>query len=159
MAFKAVRVQPADLPAMGLGSGSGPTSPFGAAKAPIGTSIIGTDLTILGRDIVIVSQNRVHIDGDIRGDVAGREVTVGEDGSVVGIVSGEKVEVHGGVKGAIRAARVVLHPSAEIDAEILHRSLSIADGAQVEGYLRKAKSETELMPNLDPNSYSSKPSE
>jgi cytoskeletal protein CcmA (bactofilin family) len=126
-------------------------SPFGPAGT-IGTSVIGTDLTILGRDITIISKNRVQIDGDIRGDVAGREVTIGADGSVLGTVSADKVDVHGGVRGSIKAAAVFLHPSAQVDAEILHQTLSVAEGAQAEGYWRKS-SDKELRPNLDAGSY------
>ncbi len=128
-------------------------TPFApSATAVDGTSVIGTDLTILGRDITIISKNRVQIDGDIRGDVAGREVTIGSEGSVLGTVTGEKVDVHGGVKGAIRAVAVVLHPSAQVDAEILHRTLSVAEGAEAEGHWRKGN-ESELKPNLDAGSY------
>jgi cytoskeletal protein CcmA (bactofilin family) len=122
----------------------------------MGTSVIGSDLTILGREITIISQNRLQIDGDIHGDVCGKQVTISADGSVVGTVSAERIEVHGGVRGAIRAASVVVHPSAQIDAEILHQTLSIAEGAQVEGRLRKSRDENELKPNLDASSYSLK---
>jgi cytoskeletal protein CcmA (bactofilin family) len=127
-----------------------PTNPFGPASA-MGTSVIGTDLTILGQNISIISQNRLQIDGDVRGDVLGREVNISPDGSVIGTISAERIDVHGGVKGAIRAATVVLHPSAQVDAEIVHKTLTISEGAEVEGSLRKSKDERELVPNLDPN--------
>ncbi len=153
---------PTQNPTM-LSTGQGPrlalsasmASPFGPA-ATIGTSVIGTDLTILGQNIAIISQNRLQIDGDVRGDVNGKQVTISADGSVTGTVSAEQIEVHGGVKGAIRAAVVVLHPTAQVDAEILHQTISIAEGAQVEGRLRKSRDEDELIPNLDANSYSPK---
>lgn len=130
----------------------GATSPF-APGNPMGVSVIGTDLTILGQNIVIISQNRIQIDGDVRGDVAGRQVTISAEGSVIGTVSAEKIEVHGGVKGAIRAAVVLVHPTAQVDADILHQTLSVAEGAVFEGRLRKSKDERELIPNLDANSY------
>jgi hypothetical protein len=89
-------VQPSPAPA------SGRPSPFGAATT-LGASVIGTDLTILGEKITIISQNRLQIDGDVRGDVNGKQVIIGEDGSVIGTVSAETIEVRGGVRGAIRA--------------------------------------------------------
>lgn len=139
---------------MGLRSAPGgpSASPFGPAN-PMGVSVIGTDLTILGQNIVIISQNRIQIDGDVRGDVAGRQVTISTEGSVIGTVSAEKIEVHGGVKGAIRANVVLVHPTAHVDADILHQTLSVEEGAQVEGRMRKSKDERELIPNLDANAY------
>jgi cytoskeletal protein CcmA (bactofilin family) len=129
-------------------------TPFGAsANAANGVSVIGTDLAILGERITIISQNRLQIDGDIRGDVSGKQVTIGPEGSVIGTVSAERIEVHGGVRGAIRAQSVQLHPSAHVDGEILHQTLTISEGAQFEGQVRRSRDGTELVPNLDANSY------
>ena len=136
----------------GRSSASSSSSPFEPARS-VGSSVIGTDLTILGQNITIISKNQLQIDGDIRGDVTGKQVTISAEGSVIGTVSAERIEVHGGVRGAIRAATVTLHPSAQVDAEILHMRLAIAEGAQVEGMLRKSKNESELVPNLDASTY------
>ncbi len=122
--------------------------------AEAGTSVIGTDLTILGERITIISQNKLQIDGDIRGDVSGRQVTIGPAGSVVGTVSAEKIEVFGGVNGAIRAISIALHPSSKVNGEIVNQTLVISEGAQFEGSVRRASDKNELMPNLDANTYS-----
>ena len=124
------------------------SSPFGPA-ATMGTSVIGSDLTILGQGIAIISKNRLQIDGDIYADVTGKEVIISPEGSVIGTVSAERVDVHGGVKGAIRALTVVLHSSAQVDADILHDKLEIAEGAHLEGRVRKSRDADELKPNLD----------
>jgi cytoskeletal protein CcmA (bactofilin family) len=131
---------------------SASASPFGPA-ATMGTSVIGSDLTILGQGITIISKNRLQIDGDIYADVAGKEVIISADGSVIGTVSAERVDVHGGVKGAIRAMTVVLHPSAQVEADILHDKLEIAEGAYLEGRVRKSRDANELKPNLDAGSH------
>lgn len=136
---------------------SASASPFGPA-ATMGTSVIGTDLTILGQGITIISKNRLQIDGDIYADVAGKEVIISSDGSVIGTVSAERVDVHGGVKGAIRAMTVVLHPSAQVEGEILHEKLEIAEGAYLEGRVRKSRDANELKPNLDAGSHPAAPS-
>jgi len=48
-------------------------SPFEPAASPqTGVSVIGTDLTILGDRIVIISQNKLQVDGQVRGDVHGK---------------------------------------------------------------------------------------
>lgn len=129
-------------------------SPFGAATT-MGQSLIGTDLTILGEKITIISQNRVQIDGDVRGDVNGRQVVIGEEGSVIGTVCAEQIEVRGGIRGAIRAQTVMLHPTAEVEGDIFHQTLSISEGAQFDGRVRRAKDANELKPNLDVNSFPS----
>lgn len=131
---------------------NGRASPFGAAST-MGTSVIGTDLTILGEKITIISQNKLQIDGDIRGDVTGKQVVIGEDGSVIGTVCAEQIEVRGGVRGAIRASTVVLHPTSEVEGDIFHQTLSISEGAQFDGRVRRAKDASEITPNLDVSSY------
>lgn len=146
---------PMAAPAAQPANASGRASPFGAPSSTNGQSVIGTDLTILGEKITIISQNRVQIDGDVRGDVSGRQVVIGEEGSVIGTISAEQIEVRGGVRGAIRASAVTLHPTAEVEGDILHQTLSISEGAQFDGRVRRAKDASEVKPNLDVNTYSS----
>jgi cytoskeletal protein CcmA (bactofilin family) len=54
------------------------------------------------------------------------------------------------VRGAIRAATVTLHPTAQVDGEITHQTLAISEGAQFDGRVRRAKDVNELKPILDP---------
>jgi len=117
------------------------------------TSVIGTDLTILGEKITIISQNRLQIDGDIHGDVTGKQVTIGAQGSVTGTISAERIEVLGGVRGAIRARLVTLHPTSQVDGEIVHETLSISEGAHFDGRVRRSRDANELTPKLDPQAY------
>lgn len=125
------------------------SSPFGQAQT-MTASVIGTDLTILGERITIISQHRLQIDGDVRADVNGRQVVIGEEGSVTGTVSAEAIEVRGGVRGALKAMSVTLHPSAVVEGDIFHQTLAIAEGAQFDGRVRRAKDPAELQPTLDP---------
>jgi len=130
---------------------SGP-SPFQpAASASVGTSVIGTDLTILGDHITIVSKNKLQVDGDVRGNVHGRHVVITEEGSVVGMVTAETIEVRGGVRGGIRAVSVKLQTSAQVQGDITHQKLAIAEGAEFDGSVRLVKDANELMPELDPD--------
>jgi cytoskeletal protein CcmA (bactofilin family) len=146
-------IQPHQQPPQSqIATPTGRADPFSSAQV-MGTSVIGTDLTILGDKITIISQNRLQIDGDIRGDVNGRQVVIGEDGSVIGTVSAEVIEVRGGVRGAIRAATVTLHPTAQVDGEITHQTLAISEGAQFDGRVRRAKDANELKPVLDPGAF------
>ena len=64
--------------------------PVGTA-ATTGTSVIADDLTILGERITIISQNKLQVSGQIRGDVHGKQVVISKDGSVIGTVCAEKI--------------------------------------------------------------------
>lgn len=128
-------------------------SPFERAASVAGNSVIGTDLTIMGEKITIISQNKLTIDGDVHGDIHGLQIVIGEEGSVIGTISAEAIEVRGGVKGAIRAVNVVLHPSAHVEGDITHQTLSITEGAQFDGRVRRAKDPAELKPNLDVSNF------
>lgn len=124
-------------------------SPFSSATE-LTASVIGTDLTILGEKITIISKHQLQIDGDVRGDINGRRVTIGPEGSVIGTVAAETVEVRGGVRGAIRGQNVILHPTAKVEGDIMHGTLAISEGAEFDGRVRRAKDPAELTPQLDP---------
>jgi cytoskeletal protein CcmA (bactofilin family) len=128
-------------------------SPFERSASGTGMSVIGTDLTIMGEKITIISQNKLTIDGDVHGDIHGRKVVIGEEGSVVGTVNAEAIEVRGGIKGAIRAATVTLHPTAQVEGDITHQTLAISEGAQFDGRVRRAKDPSDLKPNLDVSGF------
>lgn len=145
---------PPNLPKPGTG---GPRSGLASAPRPEslsgpsnGTSVIGSDLTILGDKITIISKNRLQVDGHVRGDVHGKQVTISKDGSVTGQVCAEKIEVRGGVRGAIRALAVALHDSAKVEGDIVHQRLSISEGAEFDGSVRRVADADQLMPVLDP---------
>jgi len=149
--------QPKPGPATTNGHGPGsprstpsPFEPASASAAATGTSVIGRDLTLLGEGITIISQNRLQVDGDVRGNVHGKQVVITADGSVVGMVCAEKIEVHGGVRGSIRAVNVTLHASGQVEGDIMHHTLAISEGAQFDGRVRRSADTRELMPVLDP---------
>jgi len=142
-----------NLPKPGIGPARGglPGSARGDASSDNadGTSVIGSDLTILGEKITIISQNKLQVDGHVRGDVHGKQVTISKGGSVTGRVCAEKIEVRGGVHGSIRALVVTLHDSAQVQGDIMHQKLAISEGAEFDGNVRLIKDASELMPVLD----------
>ncbi|MCP4779974.1 MAG: polymer-forming cytoskeletal protein [Hyphomicrobium sp.] len=117
--------------------------------AAAGISVIGNDLTILGERIKIVSQNKLHVEGHVIGDVHGKQVVIGKGGSVTGNVYAEKVDVCGDVRGPIRALVVVLHGTANVAGDIMSQTLSISQGAAFDGRSVRTKTPNELMPILD----------
>lgn len=122
-----------------------------AAAAPVAASasVIGSDLTIVGDRINIIAQTSVLVDGEVRGDIDGRQVTVGSTGRVTGTITAQSIEVRGEVNGALKGASVTLHPSAKVDGDILHQTLSIAEGARFDGRVRRPKDASEIAPRLD----------
>src|SRR4029078_2861822 len=126
-----------NAPRAATGAPTKTASPFEPASRPeTGTSVIGTDLTILGDRITVISKNRLQVDGDVRGDVHGKHVLITEEGSVTGMVSAETIEVRGGRRGSIRAVSVKLQASAQVEGDITHQKLSIAEGAEFSGSVR-----------------------
>jgi cytoskeletal protein CcmA (bactofilin family) len=125
-------------------------SPFAPAASPqTGVSVIGTDLTILGDKITIISQNKLQVDGHVRGDVHGKEVLVSKGGSVTGKVWAEKIDIRGTVDGSIVAVTITLHDSAKVGGDIMHQKLSISEGAEFDGRVQRVKDTSQLMPLLD----------
>ena len=90
------------------------------------------------------------MDGNVRGNVHGKEVTVTEGGSVHGMVSAESIDVQGTVRGSIRAVTVRLAETAKVDGDITHHMLAISEGAHFDGRVKRAGETKQLMPELDP---------
>jgi cytoskeletal protein CcmA (bactofilin family) len=116
-------------------------------------SVIGRDLVIMGQQIVIVTQGILQVDGEVRGDLRGKEVIIGEHGRVTGTVAAESVQVRGTVNGAIRGLSVTLLPTARVEGDIHHQTLAITEGATFDGRVRRPKDTSELQPILDPGHY------
>lgn len=143
-----------------LGVAPPPVPTASVARAPTGNlmdranaSVIGRDLVIMGQQIVIVTQGILQVDGEVRGDLRGKEVIVGETGRVTGTVAAENVQVRGTVSGAIRGISVTLLPTARVEGDIHHQTLSITEGAIFDGRVRRPKDTSELQPILDPGHY------
>jgi cytoskeletal protein CcmA (bactofilin family) len=128
---------------------TGPRPAPQASPGGVATSVIGKDLHIAGERIIIICQSRLQVDGEIVGDLAGREVIIGESAKVTGAVSAESIEVRGKVNGGIRGAHVALRPSARVEGDIVHKVLTIAEGAQFDGRVRRAKDDSEVKPPLE----------
>jgi cytoskeletal protein CcmA (bactofilin family) len=108
------------------------TSPR-SSSAPT-RSVIDAWLMITGN---LHSEGEVQIDGKVDGDIRCAHLTVGKDASISGNITAEEVVVRGRVTGTIRANRVILQESAQVDSEIFHQKLAIEEGAGFEGRSRR----------------------
>ena len=123
-----------------------PPRGWASATASPTESVIGSDLSIEGQTITIRCQGSLRVNGHMQADLYSLQLTVGEEGLVAGSIAAETVDVYGKVQGAIRASRVVLHETAQIEGEIYSHSLSIEEGAFFEGRARKLSDVRETSP-------------
>ena len=121
------------------------------SPAPVegGKSVISSDLKIIGQGgLKIISRGILQVDGEVEGDVAGKEIIIGETGQVTGTVAAERVIVRGTVLGAIRSMAVALQTSARVEGDIHHMSLVIEQGALFDGRCRRPSNASELQVDL-----------
>jgi cytoskeletal protein CcmA (bactofilin family) len=139
----------------GPGGSNGASVPQGSPAGSSGLgnaatrSIIGSDLTIVGQGLRIITRGTLQVDGTIEGDVIGNEVIIGERGHVTGVVSGESVTVRGQVQGTIKAVTVSLQSGAHVEGDVHHRQLSVEQGAHLDGRVRRPQDLDELKPDLN----------
>ena len=114
-------------------------------------SVIGPDLAIVGQRITLVCKSALVISGEVSGDIHGDDITISETGKVTGMVVARNLSIHGEVNGQLRGETVALHSTARINGDIMQKNLVIAEGAQFDGRVRKAKDASDWQPTLDLN--------
>lgn len=103
-------------------------------KSVTSPSVIAEDMNVLGN---IVSEGVLDIDGKIEGNVRCQSASIRENGKIRGDVMADTVHVYGSVEGLIKARTVILYASARVAGTIMHESLSIEDGAFVDGKFKR----------------------
>ena len=93
-------------------------------------SMIGPDMVVSGN---VAAEEEVRIDGRVEGDVRCAVLTQGRSGIVAGDIVAEEARLGGLVEGRVEVARLVLEASARIAGDVTYDSLSIEDGARVDG--------------------------
>jgi cytoskeletal protein CcmA (bactofilin family) len=144
----ALPLRPADNSAAPESPPPRPTWGSNPTESVTGESVIGSDLSIEGQTITIRCQGSLRVNGQIQADLQSMQLTVGEEAVISGSIAAETVEVYGKVHGAIRAPRVVLYASAQVEGDIHSQFLSIEEGASFDGRSRKLSEEQEVAPQL-----------
>jgi cytoskeletal protein CcmA (bactofilin family) len=106
-----------------------------APRGPAAPSIIAADLLIIGN---VHTQGDVQVEGEIQGNITAARVTVGKSARVAGTLIAQDVIVKGTVVGSMRANHITLHAGSKTEADILHQTLIIEEGAYFEGKSRRA---------------------
>jgi cytoskeletal protein CcmA (bactofilin family) len=88
-------------------------------------SVMGSDLIIIARDLVIICQSTLRLNEETTGEVRATEIVVGKSGKVTGGIAAETIVIDGEVHGTIRAPSVSLTATARVQGEIHHCSLKI----------------------------------
>ena len=93
-------------------------------------SVIGSDVTIRGDIEATVD---LHVDGTVVGDIACASLVQGEGSRVEGEVKAETARLSGEVVGRIEARDLVVLKSARISGDVSYETLTIEQGAAVDG--------------------------
>ncbi len=93
-------------------------------------SVLGADTAIKGN---VTASADLHLDGKVDGDVTCSSLVQGETGEIVGAVKAENARLAGIVRGSISARELVILKSARIHGDVHYDSLTIEQGAQVDG--------------------------
>ena len=93
-------------------------------------SVIGTDVTITGN---IQASVDLHVDGKVVGDIACASLVQGEESRIEGEVKADTARLSGEVDGSIVAKNLVVLKSARISGDVSYETLTIEQGAQVDG--------------------------
>lgn len=103
------------------------------ARTSSAPSIISADMAIQG---AVNSTGDVQIDGRVDGDVRSLGLVIGEKAEIHGEIFVEDVTVRGKVVGRIHARKVLLAATSHVEGDILHEALAVEAGAFFEGNCR-----------------------
>ncbi len=107
-----------------------PLAQQGSSMSKATFSVLGADLKVKGD---IAASADLHIDGRVEGDVACSSLVQGESGEIVGAVKAESARLSGTVRGTIAVRDLVVLKTARIFGDVHYDSLTIEQGAQVDG--------------------------
>jgi cytoskeletal protein CcmA (bactofilin family) len=111
------------------------TSPVKAAPRPMANggstfSVIGGDVTITGD---LKASADLHVDGAIKGDITCAALVQGEGSVIEGAIEARSARLAGKVRGTINAKELTILASATIEGDVHYDSLTVEQGAAVEG--------------------------
>jgi cytoskeletal protein CcmA (bactofilin family) len=109
-------------------------------------SVFGGDTTIRG-DINATAD--LHIDGRVEGDITCAGLVQGEGSEVHGAITAQNARLSGTVRGTVNAGQLVILKSARIHGDVLYDSLTIEQGALVEGRFAQRGHETPTLATKD----------
>ena len=103
-------------------------------------SVLGPDIAITGD---LTAKADLHLDGKVGGDISCAALVQGEASEITGAVTAQPARVAGKIKGSISAEVLVIQRTARIEGDVSYGSLTIEEGAQVDGKFTPRAAEPE----------------
>ena len=114
-------------------NGQAAPQPKRTGRSGTAPSIVSIDLTVSG---TLNTTGDMQIDGILEGDVRSVGLVIGEKAEVHGEIWAEDVTVRGKVIGRIHARKVLLAATCHVEGDILHEAFAVEAGAFFEGSCR-----------------------
>lgn len=128
---------------------SPPGPPPVASRTPSRTAVA---VTVIGAADTLTGDLRaggdVHVEGTVCGDIACASLVLGESGRVEGAITADSARLGGTVTGAVAVRDLVILKTARIAGDVTYETLTIEQGAGVDGHLRSASGQREPTPVL-----------
>lgn len=93
-------------------------------------SVLGADVAIKGN---IEASADLHVDGTVEGDLTCTSLVQGESSLIEGSITSDTARVAGTIKGTITVRELVILKTARIDGDVHYETLTIEQGASVNG--------------------------
>jgi cytoskeletal protein CcmA (bactofilin family) len=93
-------------------------------------SVLGADVAIKGN---VEASADLHVDGTVEGDLTCTSLVQGESSLIEGSITSDTARVAGTIKGTITVRELVILKSARIDGDVHYETLTIEQGANVNG--------------------------
>ena len=93
-------------------------------------SVLGADVAIKGN---VEASADLHVDGVVEGDLACTSLVQGESSRIEGSIVADAARLAGTIKGTITVRELVILRSARIDGDVHYETLTIEQGANVNG--------------------------
>ncbi len=106
---------------------TGSRTPPGASS-----STLSADLAVKGN---INATADLHIDGRVEGDINCTSLVQGETSEITGAIVARSARLSGKINGSIACGALVVLKTARIDGDVSYDSLTIEQGAMIEGRL------------------------
>ncbi|NBC37941.1 polymer-forming cytoskeletal protein [Novosphingobium sp. FSY-8] len=95
-------------------------------------SVFGADIKIKGN---VSASADLHIDGHIEGDINCATLVQGEASEITGAITASGARLSGTVRGTVHAGDLVVSRTARIHGDIHYDTITIEQGALVDGRL------------------------
>jgi len=93
-------------------------------------SVLGADVAIKGN---VEASADLHVDGVVEGDIICTSLVQGESSRIEGSITADGARLSGTIKGTINVRELVILKSARIDGDVHYETLTIEQGANVNG--------------------------